>query len=40
MKEEKGGRMTEATPNHTQTVAGWAALEANGKIAPFVFKRR
>ncbi|KAJ6810895.1 putative cinnamyl alcohol dehydrogenase 6 [Iris pallida] len=32
--------MTETTPNHTQTVNGWAVLEANGKITPFVFKRR
>ncbi|XP_008807127.2 probable cinnamyl alcohol dehydrogenase 6 [Phoenix dactylifera] len=32
--------MTETTPNHTQTVEGWAAMESNGKIAPFVFKRR
>ncbi|KAJ0969865.1 hypothetical protein J5N97_022742 [Dioscorea zingiberensis] len=32
--------MTQTTPNHTQTVAGWAALEQNGKITPYVFKRR
>ncbi|XP_008807131.1 probable cinnamyl alcohol dehydrogenase 6 isoform X2 [Phoenix dactylifera] len=32
--------MTETTPNHTQTVEGWAAMDSNGKIAPFVFKRR
>ncbi|PKA60135.1 putative cinnamyl alcohol dehydrogenase 6 [Apostasia shenzhenica] len=32
--------MTETTPNHTQTVNGWAALDSSGKIVPFVFKRR
>ena len=32
--------MTETTPNHTQTVKGWAALDSSGKITPFVFKRR
>lgn len=32
--------MTQTTPNHTQSVAGWAALEQNGKITPYVFKRR
>nr|ASV46322.1 cinnamyl alcohol dehydrogenase [Lilium regale] len=32
--------MTETTPKHTQTVAGWAAMDATGKIVPFVFKRR
>ncbi|XP_038971273.1 probable cinnamyl alcohol dehydrogenase 6 [Phoenix dactylifera] len=32
--------MTETTPNHTQTVEGWAAMDSSGKIAPFVFKRR
>ncbi|XP_020095443.1 probable cinnamyl alcohol dehydrogenase 6 [Ananas comosus] len=30
----------EATPNHTQTVAGWAARDSSGKVTPFVFKRR
>lgn len=28
------------TPNHTQTVAGWAAHDSSGKIEPFIFKRR
>ncbi|KAB2029905.1 hypothetical protein ES319_D05G193400v1 [Gossypium barbadense] len=28
------------TPNHTQTVAGWAAYDSSGKIAPYIFKRR
>ncbi|EHA8590695.1 Cinnamyl alcohol dehydrogenase 3 [Cocos nucifera] len=32
--------MTETTPNHTQTVEGWAAMNSSGKITPFVFKRR
>ncbi|KAG0460766.1 hypothetical protein HPP92_021063 [Vanilla planifolia] len=32
--------MTESTPNHTQTVKGWAARNSTGKITPFVFKRR
>uniref|UniRef100_A0A0D9ZHR5 cinnamyl-alcohol dehydrogenase n=1 Tax=Oryza glumipatula TaxID=40148 RepID=A0A0D9ZHR5_9ORYZ len=30
----------EVTPNHTQTVSGWAAMDESGKIVPFVFKRR
>jgi len=30
----------EVTPNHTQTVAGWAAMNESGKVEPFVFKRR
>ncbi|KAK8642340.1 hypothetical protein V6N13_011687 [Hibiscus sabdariffa] len=33
-------RLTESTPNHTQTVAGWAAHDSSGKIVPFIFKRR
>nr|XP_029120054.1 probable cinnamyl alcohol dehydrogenase 6 isoform X2 [Elaeis guineensis] len=32
--------MKETTPNHTQTVDGWAARDSSGKITPFVFKRR
>uniref|UniRef100_A0A1D1YMT2 cinnamyl-alcohol dehydrogenase n=1 Tax=Anthurium amnicola TaxID=1678845 RepID=A0A1D1YMT2_9ARAE len=32
--------MAATTPNHTQTVEGWAAHDASGKITPFVFKRR
>ncbi|XP_006356896.1 probable cinnamyl alcohol dehydrogenase 6 [Solanum tuberosum] len=32
--------MAQATPNHTQTVAGWAAHDSSGKITPFNFKRR
>jgi hypothetical protein len=30
----------EVTPNHTQTVAGWAAMNESGKLEPFIFKRR
>ncbi|KAL5206920.1 hypothetical protein ABZP36_035129 [Zizania latifolia] len=30
----------EVTPNHTQTVAGWAAMDESGKIEPYIFKRR
>ncbi|PKI75162.1 hypothetical protein CRG98_004497 [Punica granatum] len=32
--------MAQETPNHTQTVAGWAAYDSSGKIDPFIFKRR
>ncbi|RXH73346.1 hypothetical protein DVH24_013030 [Malus domestica] len=32
--------MAQTTPNHTQTVSGWAAHDPSGKITPFVFKRR
>ncbi|XP_022844275.1 probable cinnamyl alcohol dehydrogenase 6 [Olea europaea var. sylvestris] len=32
--------MAQTTPNHTQTVSGWAAHEPFGKITPYVFKRR
>ncbi|XP_077246660.1 putative cinnamyl alcohol dehydrogenase 6 [Tasmannia lanceolata] len=32
--------MTQTTPNHTQTVAGWAAHDSSGKITPYIFKRR
>lgn len=32
--------MAQTTANHTQTVAGWAAREASGKVTPFTFKRR
>ncbi|GAB4828371.1 Probable cinnamyl alcohol dehydrogenase 6, variant 2 [Ancistrocladus abbreviatus] len=32
--------MAQTTPNHTQTVSGWAAHDLSGKITPFVFKRR
>jgi cinnamyl-alcohol dehydrogenase len=30
----------EVTPNHTQAVSGWAAMDASGKVVPFSFKRR
>nr|CAB3484135.1 unnamed protein product [Digitaria exilis] len=30
----------EVTANHTQTVAGWAAMNESGKVEPFIFKRR
>ncbi|KAF9618487.1 hypothetical protein IFM89_001888 [Coptis chinensis] len=32
--------MAQTTPNHTQTVSGWAALDNSGKITPYTFKRR
>ncbi|KAJ4962509.1 hypothetical protein NE237_022448 [Protea cynaroides] len=32
--------MAQTTPNHTQTVVGWAAHDSSGKISPFIFKRR
>ncbi|CAI9758008.1 unnamed protein product [Fraxinus pennsylvanica] len=32
--------MAQTTPNHTQTVSGWAAHDPSGKITPYVFKRR
>ncbi|KAL5778257.1 hypothetical protein ACOSP7_011183 [Xanthoceras sorbifolium] len=32
--------MAQTTPNHTQTVAGWAAHDSSGKITPYIFKRR
>ncbi|XP_055806451.1 probable cinnamyl alcohol dehydrogenase 6 [Solanum dulcamara] len=32
--------MAQTTPNHTQTVSGWAAHDSSGKITPFNFKRR
>ncbi|CAI9117042.1 OLC1v1018354C1 [Oldenlandia corymbosa var. corymbosa] len=32
--------MAQTTPNHTQTVSGWAARDSSGKITPYVFKRR
>ncbi|CAK7346139.1 unnamed protein product, partial [Dovyalis caffra] len=32
--------MAQTTPNHTQTVSGWAALDSSGKIVPYTFKRR
>ncbi|KAF5191606.1 Alcohol dehydrogenase protein [Thalictrum thalictroides] len=32
--------MSQTTPNHTQTVSGWAAHDNSGKISPFTFKRR
>ncbi|KAJ6818971.1 putative cinnamyl alcohol dehydrogenase 6 [Iris pallida] len=32
--------MAQTTPNHTQTVPGWAAMDSSGKMHPFVFKRR
>jgi cinnamyl-alcohol dehydrogenase len=30
----------EVTPNHTQAVSGWAAMDASGEVVPFSFKRR
>ncbi|KAF5196058.1 Cinnamyl alcohol dehydrogenase [Thalictrum thalictroides] len=32
--------MSDTTPNHTQTVSGWAAHDNSGIITPFTFKRR
>ncbi|KAL0438384.1 UNVERIFIED_CONTAM: putative cinnamyl alcohol dehydrogenase 6 [Sesamum latifolium] len=32
--------MAQTTPNHTQTVSGWAAHDPSGKITPYTFKRR
>ncbi|KAK3231884.1 hypothetical protein Dsin_003765 [Dipteronia sinensis] len=32
--------MAQTTPNHTQTVAGWAAHDSSGNITPYIFKRR
>lgn len=32
--------MAQTTPNHTQTVSGWAALDSSGKVVPYTFKRR
>ncbi|CAO2817630.1 unnamed protein product [Amaranthus hypochondriacus] len=32
--------MAQTTPNHSQTVSGWAAHDSSGKLTPFVFKRR
>ncbi|CAN6539181.1 unnamed protein product [Malus baccata var. baccata] len=32
--------MAQTTPNHTQTVSGWAAHDSSGEVTPFVFKRR
>ncbi|XP_050214772.1 probable cinnamyl alcohol dehydrogenase 6 [Mercurialis annua] len=32
--------MTQTTPNHTQTVSGWAAHDSSGNITPYIFKRR
>ncbi|KAL2522215.1 putative cinnamyl alcohol dehydrogenase 9 [Forsythia ovata] len=32
--------MAQTTPNHTQTVSGWAAHDSSGKITPYIFKRR
>ncbi|KAA8537487.1 hypothetical protein F0562_027095 [Nyssa sinensis] len=32
--------MAQTTPNHTQTVSGWAAHDSSGEITPYVFKRR
>ncbi|XP_021771065.1 probable cinnamyl alcohol dehydrogenase 6 isoform X1 [Chenopodium quinoa] len=32
--------MAQTTPNHTQTVSGWAAHDSSGKMTPFIFKRR
>ncbi|KAF7829543.1 putative cinnamyl alcohol dehydrogenase 6 [Senna tora] len=32
--------MAKTTPNHTQTVSGWAAHDSSGKITPYTFKRR
>ncbi|KAM7257493.1 hypothetical protein ACFE04_013234 [Oxalis oulophora] len=32
--------MAQTSPNHTQTVSGWAAHDTSGKLTPFTFKRR
>lgn len=32
--------MARTTPNHTQTVSGWAAHDSSSKITPFNFTRR
>ncbi|KAH6832876.1 hypothetical protein C2S53_014387 [Perilla frutescens var. hirtella] len=32
--------MAQTTPNHTQTVSGWAAHDPSGKIVPYTFNRR
>ncbi|XP_051139121.1 probable cinnamyl alcohol dehydrogenase 6 [Andrographis paniculata] len=32
--------MAQTTPNHTQTVHGWAAHDPSGNITPYTFKRR
>ncbi|KAM1521695.1 hypothetical protein ACFX10_011901 [Malus domestica] len=32
--------MAQTTPNHAQTVSGWAAHNSSGKITYFLFKRR
>ncbi|KAL0314540.1 UNVERIFIED_CONTAM: putative cinnamyl alcohol dehydrogenase 6 [Sesamum angustifolium] len=32
--------MAQTTPNHTQTVSGWAAHDPSGKITLYTFKRR
>ncbi|XP_047262579.1 probable cinnamyl alcohol dehydrogenase 6 isoform X2 [Capsicum annuum] len=32
--------MAKTTPNHTQAVSGWAALDSSGKITPYIFNRR
>ncbi|XP_028071949.1 probable cinnamyl alcohol dehydrogenase 6 isoform X2 [Camellia sinensis] len=32
--------MAQTTPNHTQTVSGWAAHDSSGNITPYTFKRR
>ncbi|KAG5250297.1 cinnamyl alcohol dehydrogenase [Salix suchowensis] len=32
--------MAQTTPNHTQTVSGWAVLDSSGKAVPHTFKRR
>ncbi|GER30455.1 alcohol dehydrogenase [Striga asiatica] len=32
--------MAQTTPNHTQTVSGWAAHDESGHVTPYTFKRR
>ncbi|XP_073140158.1 probable cinnamyl alcohol dehydrogenase 6 [Henckelia pumila] len=32
--------MAQTTPNHTQTVSGWAAHDSSGDVVPYTFKRR
>ncbi|KAK4361421.1 hypothetical protein RND71_020373 [Anisodus tanguticus] len=32
--------MAKTTPNHTQVVSGWTALDSSGKITPYIFNRR
>ncbi|KAJ8549238.1 hypothetical protein K7X08_032945 [Anisodus acutangulus] len=42
LKKLKGNLnlMAKTTPNHTQVVSGWTALDSSGKITPYIFNRR